>query len=127
LSEKQFSTAPIFHCTKFLRCFEDTWQFEVEELETRLNNPSYFANVTLTYVTLFKTMTAVTYLYVKLHQASYMFNQTNDGGRTVHMSGINVGWKTGRRNVEACRDNLFGITGEQVNWQHRGTIDAIIL
>jgi hypothetical protein len=25
------------------------------------------------------------------------------------MSGINAGWKTGRRNVEACRDNFLAL------------------
>lgn len=90
-----------------LRCLEDTWQFVVEEIETRSNKHSCFANATLTCFALLKTITAVTCLYVKLHQASYTFNQTIDGGRTVHMSGINAGWKTGRRNVEACRDNFF--------------------
>jgi hypothetical protein len=67
-----------------LRCLEDTWRSVVEEIETRSNKPSYFVNVTLTCFALLKTMTVVNCLHVKLHQASYMFNQTIDGGRTVH-------------------------------------------
>lgn len=67
-----------------LRCLEDTWRSVVEEIETWSNKPSYFANVTLTCFALLKPMTAVTCLYVKLHQASYMFDQTIDRGRTVH-------------------------------------------
>jgi hypothetical protein len=46
---------------------EDTWRSVVEEIETRSNKPSYFANVTLTCFALLKTMTAVTCLHVKLH------------------------------------------------------------